>query len=338
MNTTSIGDMAQAFTLTRRNTDLKAQLQQLTAEVTSGKKADLAKAVSGDFKTLAGIEHSLTTLAAYQMANTEAALFTSTLQNALETTQQVASDIAPSLAQAGTNGGTAQVDTIAVDACQKLFSTVSALNVRVGDRYLLSGTATDQKPISGGQDLLDALTVAISGQVTATGVITAISDWFDAPSGAGGYLDSVYGGAATPLAPFSIGPQDQAAVSMTAADPTLRNTLKGLALGAMIAEGALPGDAAGRALMAKAAGDTLLSSGTDLASLQANLGTVEGHISDISTRNAAESSSLEIARNGIIAADPFTAASDLENVRTQLETLYTITARLSRLNLADFLR
>jgi flagellar hook-associated protein 3 FlgL len=329
MNTTSIGDMAQAFTLTRRNTDLKAQLQQLTAEVTSGKKADLAKAVSGDFKTLAGIEHSLTTLAAYQTANTEAALFTSTLQNALGTTQQVASDIAPSLAQA---------DTIAVDARQKLFSTVSALNVRVGDRYLLSGTATDQKPISGGQDLLDALTVAISGQVTATGVITAISDWFDAPSGAGGYLDSVYGGAATPLAPFSIGPQDQAVVSMTAADPTLRNTLKGLAIGAMIAEGALPGDAAGRAIMAKAAGDTLFSSGTDLASLQANLGTVEGHISDISTRNAAESSSLEIARNGIIAADPFTAASDLENVRTQLETLYTITARLSRLNLADFLR
>jgi flagellar hook-associated protein 3 FlgL len=338
MNNVSIGDMAQTFMLRRHNVEIKTQIQRLTAELTSGKKSDLADAVAGDFKALAGIEHRLTTLKAYHTATAEAALFTGTLQNALEVTQQLATDVAPSLTSAGTGGGFTEVNTTANEARQKLFSTVSALNARVGDRYLLSGAATDQKPILGAQDILDALTVATTGQIDAAGTLAAIDTWFDAPYGGGGYLDAIYGGAAAPLAPFAIGPQDAATMTITAADETLRETLKGLAIGAMVAEGALSGNNAERALMVKTAGETLLGSGVNLAGLRANLGTIEGHVGDISTRNAAETTALEIARNGIIAADPFTTASDLETVTTQLETLYTLTARLSRLSLADFLR
>jgi flagellar hook-associated protein 3 FlgL len=39
-----------------------------------------------------------------------------------------------------------------------------------------------------------------------------------------------------------------------------------------------------------------------------------------------------------MAVDPFEAASELQTVQTQLETLYTITARSSRLSLVAFLR
>ena len=324
--------------LNRQNHELKSQLQRLSTEMSSGKKADVAAAVSSDFKALAGIEHSLTTLDAYRTATTEAQLFAQTLQTAFDTTQTLASDIAPTLASAGTTGGVATVNAAAQDTRQKLFSAVSALNVRIGDRYLLSGDATDQKPISGAQDILDALAVATAGQTTATGVITAVDTWFNAPPGGGGYLDTVYGGSAVPLAPFAIGANDQAAVTVTAADDTLRTTLKGLALGAMVAEGALAGDNTGRALLMKTAGQTLMSSNSNLADLRAGLGSVEGQINDVATRNTAETSALEMARNGIVAADPFSTASDLEAVRTHLETLYALTARLSRLSLADFLR
>lgn len=338
MNNVSIGDMAQMFTLRRSNADMKTQLQRLTAEMSSGQKADLAEAVSGDFKALAGIEHTLSVLKAYHTATSEAVLFTGALQNALETTQQLASDLAPTLASAGTSGGTIHVNTAAFDARQKLHSAVSAMNVRIGDRYLLSGAATDRKPISGAQDILNALSTAITGQVTASGVITAISGWFDAPLGGGGYLDTAYGGSAVPLAPFAIGTDDMASMTITATDDTLRGTLKGLALAAMVAEGALPGDDTGRALLVKTAGQMLMTANTDLATLRGNLGSVEAHINDIATRNGAETSSLEIARSDIVAADPFSTASALEAVRTRLETLYTLTARLSRLSLADYLR
>jgi flagellar hook-associated protein 3 FlgL len=47
---------------------------------------------------------------------------------------------------------------------------------------------------------------------------------------------------------------------------------------------------------------------------------------------------LEIARADLVAIDPFEAATRMEAAQTQLETLYSVTARLSRLSLVDFLR
>jgi flagellar hook-associated protein 3 FlgL len=125
---------------------------------------------------------------------------------------------------------------------------------------------------------------------------------------------------------------------VTALDPTLVETLEGLALAALVADGTLPGDAPGRALLARTAGSLLLGANTDLSSLRARVGTVEAQIADSADRNAAESTALKIARTGIIAADPYETATALEGVRTQIETLYTLTARLARLSLADFLR
>lgn len=337
MTRVSIGDVAQTFLLRRQTTDMKAALQRLTQEMGSGRKADLAAAVSGDFRALAGIEHSLSTLASYRTAAAEAGLVAETLQTSLESVQTLAGDLAPVLAAAGTTGNPTQVATAAFDARQKLYTAVSALNVRVGDRYLLSGAATDRKPILGGQDLLAALNGAIAGQTTASGIAAAVTAWFDAPAGGGGYADTIYGGSATPLSPIAIGEGESAVIGLTADDDTLRDTLKGLALGALVAEGALPNDPAARAWLVRAAGETLMTATTDLAGLRANLGSVEGHIQAIATRNTAEASALEIARGEIVAADPYATASELEAVTTQLETLYTLTARLSRLTLTDFL-
>ncbi len=338
MNLNNVGDRAQAQLLQRQNTDLKLRLTQLTGEMASGRKADVARAVGGDFRALAGIEHSLTTLAAFHAATSEAAGLTDALQKALETVQTVSSDLAPSLISAGTTGGATHVATAAFDARQKLFSVVAALNVRVGDRYALSGSATDQKPVLGAQELLDGLKLAATGQVTASGVMTAVDNWFAAPAGGGGYLDLIYDGSATALAPFQIGDTGQAHLSLTANDVTLRDTLKGLALAGLVAEGVLIGDLTGQTVLMQSSGQTLLARSSDLAVLRANLGSVEAQIHDVAARNQAESSALEIARNAIVAADPFETANKLEATRTQLETLYAVTARLSHLSLADFLR
>lgn len=338
MNLSNVGDRAQALLLQRQNVDLKLRMTELTGEMASGRRADVAAAVGGDFRVLAGIEHSLTTLASYRTATTEAAGLTDALQKALETVQTTAADLAPSVLAAGTTGGATHIATAAFDARQKLFSAVSALNVRVGDRYALSGAATDKQPILGAQQMLDDLKLAATGQVTGSGVISAVDNWFAAPAGGGGYLDLIYGGSASPLAPFQIGEGEEVSLTLTTNDPTLRDMLKGLALAGLVAEGILPGDQSGQALLMQTAGQRLIAGNSDLAVLRANLGSVEGQIQAVATRNQAESSALEIARNAIVAADPFETANELEATRTQLETLYAITARLSRLTLADFLR
>lgn len=333
----SIGDMARSFQLRRHNVELQKHLATLTEELTTGVRSDIAETVSGDFKALAGIEHSLKLLDSYRTATSEAALFAESLQSVLGTVQDLAGEIAPALLSAGTLGSAQLVDTTTRDARQKFDSVVAALNTQLADRFLLSGAATDQRPLSAPQDILDALVLATAGQATAAGVISAVQTWFAAPPGGGGFSDMIYGGAGTPSR-VAIGPNETATLDVTALDPTLVDTLEGMALAALVAEGVLPGDDPGRALLSRTAGGVLLASNTDLSSLRARVGTVEAQIADSAERNAAQSTALGIARTGIIAADPYETASGLEAVQTQLETLYAITSRLSRLSLADFLR
>lgn len=337
MNYLSVGDMAQAFQMRRHNVTLQEHLSRLGEELTTGVRSDLAEAVSGDFRVLAGLDRSLATLKAYETSTDEAALLAQTVQTALENAQTLVTDLAPGLLSAATTGTPTQVDITAGEARQKLEAVVSALNSRVADQYILSGTATDRKPVAGADALLAALGAATAGQTSASGVAAAVSAWFDAPPGGGGYLDTVYGGASAPLAPIAIGPGETTTLDLTAADPAIRDLLEGLALGALVADNILPGDQAGRAFLIRTSGEALVASGTAMATVRARIGTAEAHIADAAARNAAEASALGIARTGLVAADPFDTASALQAVQTQIETLYTLTARLSRLSLTDYL-
>ena len=44
-----------------------------------------------------------------------------------------------------------------------------------------------------------------------------------------------------------------------------------------------------------------------------------------------------MARTGMVQIDPYDAATRLQNTETQLQLIYTLTARISRLSLADYL-
>lgn len=338
MTSISHGDLAQTQFLRRSSAAAEGRLKTLTRELASGQHADLGQATSGDFKMLAGIEARLKALSAYRLTTDEAALFGTAAQAALDTVQTIAQDSGSSFAAAGTNGVGSVVSAAAGSARQKLDAAVAALNANVGDRYLFSGAATDQRPLVAAEDMMAALSAATTGMVTATDVITTVRDWFAAPAGGGGFLDLAYGGADGPAGPFPVSTGESAAFDVTAADPVLRDTLEGLALAALVGGGALSGDAAARATVLRAGGEKLLSSGSALSDLRARVGSAEASVAAARARNDAEVSALQIARNGIVAADPFDTASKLEEARQQLETLYTITARLSRLSLMEYLR
>ncbi len=80
MTNISTGDLARAYLLRHHTSNTKAQLQRLTGELSSGRKADLGDAVAGDFRALAGIEHSLKALKAYHMAAVEAGIVPDEIQ------------------------------------------------------------------------------------------------------------------------------------------------------------------------------------------------------------------------------------------------------------------
>ena len=81
----------------------------------------------------------------------------------------------------------------------------------------------------------------------------------------------------------------------------------------------------------------MLQNQDQITATRADIGFAEGRISQAQSRLSAEYSSLEILRGDLVSVDPFETATELEHVQTQLEMLYTITARASRLNLMNFL-
>jgi flagellar hook-associated protein 3 FlgL len=193
--------------------------------------------------------------------------------------------------------------------------------------------ATDTVPLGSVEDLLTALQTAATGATTAGQVSAAVNTWFADPLGFGTFYQ---GG--DPLSPTPIAAGESADLSTTAMDQTLRDTLAGFAMAALIDRGVLAGDATERGRLAQQAGQQLVSTEDGRTTLQARIGTVEAQIEAARTRNSAEETSLGILRSDIGSVDPYEAATRLQTIQSQLESLYLVTARVSRLSLAEYLR
>ncbi|MCK5644400.1 MAG: flagellar biosynthesis protein FlgL, partial [Gammaproteobacteria bacterium] len=64
----------------------------------------------------------------------------------------------------------------------------------------------------------------------------------------------------------------------------------------------------------------------------------EGRIEAEKVRNQAMSVVFELEHSAILSADPYETVTKLEALQGQLQTIYTVTARLSNLSLTNFLR
>ena len=334
MSTVSLGDLAQSFILRRQSLTLKSDIQTLSTELVTGISADKAARLSGDFVPMAAIEASLARLSAYDAVTSESGLFAGAIQTALTTIDEMSSDLGQSLLSASTSSSPTRINAVGYDANQRFESAISVLNTRFGDRSLFAGVATSGAALVDAQSIMAALDVVTAGALTAADVETAISNWFDAP---GGFESTAYlGGPAMGSLPIS--PGESARIDVTALDPAIRATLKGLATAAMLNRGILPNSPEARADLAKRSAERLLESQTDRALLSARLGTTESQIGAASVRNSSESTALQLARLAMTALDPYETASTLEQRQTQLETLFAITSRMTRLSLVDYLR
>lgn len=332
MTRISVGDASLTNILARQGAELRGQVQRASQEVATGRHSDIGAALRGDFSPLLAIDASLARLSAYKSNTTDAAFQTAAQQGAISGLSDLASGISTTLLGAR-NSTPVQIATLAADAKGRLASAIGLVNTQAAGRAVFSGAATDTVPLGPVEDLLTALQTAATGATTAGQVTAAVTTWFADPLGFGAFYR---GGAA--LTPAPIAPGETADLSTTAMDSALRDTLAGFAMAALIERGVLAGDATERGRLAQQAGQQLVSTEDARTTLAARIGTVEAQIETARTRNAAEETSLGILRSGIGSVDPYEAGTRLEAIRTQLESLYLVTARVSRLSLAEYLR
>lgn len=330
----SLGDLAQSYLLRRQTTAVKADIQRLSTELTTGRVTDAAARLAGDLVPLSGIDASLARLTGYETATTTAAMVTNAMQEVLGSVDAMASDLAATLIAASGSAEQTRLNAVGSDARQQLETAISLLNARFGDRSLFAGVATEGPALTDAGNLLDVLETVTAGANSAADVEAAVSAWFVAPTG---YATTAYTGGPS-LAPMPIAPGETAHIPISARDPTIAATLKGLAMAALLDRGALAGQPQARQDLARRAGLSLTESQTSRAHQMAHLGTVQAQVDAAAVRNGAEATSLKLVRTGLVESDPYETALRLQEAESQLEKIFTITARMSRLSLVDFLR
>ncbi|MGI3170066.1 flagellin [Pseudooceanicola sp. C21-150M6] len=334
MSLTSIGDLAQSYLLRRHNTDLKSQLTTLAEELASGRAADTGKHLSGSYSYLADVERKLSLLDGYTSTSNEARILSSSMQDTLEGFQNVALELGNSLL----SSSQAKMANVTVSASRRaaedFASLISKINVSVGGRHIFSGIQTDAPALAEPDVILDALKSEIASETTLDGISTKLNDWF-AVSGA--YDTIAYQGDATPLANISLREGEDVSLTIKGDDPAIRDVLKYVAMGALASDPDLGFATDLQNELIEFAGKNLSFQHDGVTQIRAELGYDQEKIDESSTRLSAERTALELAKSELLSVDPFETVSRLEAVQTQLESLYGVTARLSRLSLSNYL-
>ncbi|SLN13659.1 flagellar hook-associated protein FlgL [Aquimixticola soesokkakensis] len=331
----TFGDRATQYRTIRVTHQVKTNLDRLTQEVATGHTTDTAKAVAGNLTPLAGMKRALSTLSSYAIANTEAELAATSMQSVLSTISDYSSEMGTTLLTASQVSQSVTTNATASQARGQFDAIVSAINTRVASRSLFAGVATDANPLADTDTLIADLRVATAAATTASEVVAAVTAWFD--DSGGGFETSGYLGSTTPASAFRLSDRERTTLAITAHDQEFRDVLKGFAIAALVDDGVLSGDEPERAQLLSLAGQQILTGEGALANLRSRIGAAEQQIELAKTHNAAEIASYETAIGGMLEIDTFASASALTQVQTQLETIYTITARLSNLNLSDYL-
>ncbi|WP_417258500.1 flagellin [Celeribacter sp.] len=335
MNSLTLGDLSTMFRRSSLITQNKTDLDTYSMEVASGLKADLSKSVSGDFTPLASMERSLRTFESYQRGINDAAFFGSSMQNVLGTVADHVDTSAGPLLNAASYNNAATIEITSTQARATLDSVVNAFNTRAGGRAIFGGAATQTTPLQSSEILMSEIQTAIAGAASADDILTAVDAWFE--PGTGSYDTVMYNGSTSPKSGFVLNDQETATFDVTATAQGIRETLKGLVLGALVSEGALAGNIDEQAQLMQTAGERLYGASAQLQQLSAQVGTQEAKVEAASQRNTTEKYATERAKSEIVSADIYDSATKLQQAEAQLEMMYTITARLSNLKLSDYI-
>ncbi len=332
----SIGDMAQSLVMRLNQTRLREQIGNLGVELSTGVAKDKAAHLGGDMTVLATLDRSLQALEGFRIATAEATYVANVMQTALGQMQSRIEELSPRLLQTELVVSETLRATMARDAGATLSATLTSLSVQAAGRTVFGGIATDRSPITGSALILDALRVELAGETTLAGIQSRLDAWFDTPGG--GFETVAYTGSTTSVADSRLSASDSARLDVRADDPVFREMIKALALAALSNDAALAFPQELRVEMLMSSGLQIENAQTPLTDLRAGIGNLQAWIEETETRNASERTSTELARLKLIGVDQFQTAVQLQDAQVQLEALYTVTARASRMSFVEFMR
>ena len=336
MNFVGVPDLLSAGQSSRTISRVSQDLARVTQELSSGLNSNLVQASGGDPTRLYSIEQDLRMNEVRQFSVSQAQGRSSVTQTALERVQDAVGEFGAPLLGAVTLGDQQFSSVIASGARSAFSEVVSALNSRFGDRSLFAGAATDGPALADPDAILAEISAAVAGAADATDVVTAIDAYFSDPAG---FQTSGFLGSPTDAADVELDDGEFVSFAVRADSIEIRDALSTLAITVIGAEGGYAGESdEAQQLLLGVAGRRSIEASDQIIRIRGDLGVAEERIEEASVRIGAEEDLLQQARSSIVARDPFEAAIELSAIETQVQAIFSVTARLSTLTLTNFIR
>lgn len=333
MKATGISTLLSAQRFAASSASLRRQAEAARTELTSGRIADLPKALGARIGEAFSVQGALDTIGFQKQSLAQARLVAATAQRVLTTIGEGGAALAAeTIAASGRRDETA-LAAAALDARGKLRSTFSQLNASAAGQSLFAGDATDRAALANVDQFLADIEAIYATAVSSAGLEADLDTYFD--DATGGFQSSIYTGGSGPAPSIEVSRGERLQFTVRADDQSVRDLLRGLA--SIAVAGVAPPSLLRESALASGAARAL--SGEDALTVRrAEIGVAENQTAEEASLLDAEEALLTKAFNTLTSRDPFEAASRLQSLEAQLNAALLITSRLSQLTLSNFLR
>ena len=325
-------DIGRALMLAQRGSAAGADIARVADEITSGLVSDPVKSASGDAAQVYAVESYLSNIKVDREIVATVQRRSEVAQTTLNSLRETILPLGPNLTAATTADDSLRAAAYSQTAAETLDFALAGLNATIAGRSLFGGVSNDT-PLVGSADALLADVRAAIAKGSDTPIAT-VEDYF---SDGGAFSTDFWQG--EPEAGALTLASGHSLESLPTGDgDAFRSMLKGLTLAALSTDESLAPESADQLAFQEGAGKALSTAADELATLQAEIGTGQERAVRIESILVAEQTAAEITRGALFNTDPYAASAELTALEAQLETLYTITARLSQLSLTNYLR
>lgn len=319
----------------RQNAGIREQLQQVSQEAVSGRRADPLAATNGRLGDALMIQNELGAIERHRQAAGLAGARLDGAANAIALVRETLVGFAP---EARAALGTIDQDDAPLEAVRAraegiVLQVASTFNQRQGERYLFGGNQTGAAPLSSLDQLLGDVRTEIGAATDPADATARIDTYFNDP--AGGFAQDIYQGSDADGPRLHVTDSQSLNPLPKADDPVFKSILQGLA---MISESDASNTPEDNQALINAGLDLLDSGLENLLRIEARLGASSQTVDQIDQALQTEAQLLSASENRLLGRDTFEAAAELQALEGQLQASYTITGRLGSLNLTNFLR
>ncbi|UWQ22472.1 hypothetical protein [Jannaschia sp. W003] len=309
-------------------------VSRLGAEMATGRVADPAEALRHDFSALGLAERELHLAGSLEQSIGKGLRVMAAADAALGGIGDEIERLGDELVPFVTGSAGVPMDDLAASAWEGFERIVALMNARLDDGAIFAGGRRDAEATGSAAAIRADVEALAAGAADADDLQARVAAYF-APSG------DFAANRVVPSAPDAFGFRIEAdrsvAFDMRAGDAGFRDALGAVARIAALAASPHAETPEAQAYLATGAPAALATATDGVIGLRAAAGRTAAALDRGTAALEDRVARAAEARNALVGVDPYETATRLEEEAARLETIYTLTARLSRLRLTDYL-